>query len=229
VLRCVNSAAYATRTEITNLQQAIAYLGIKQVRNLAMAATIGELFSKEGNVGSYTRSGLWRHLVSVGICARLVATRQGFANFEDIFLAGLLHDVGLILEDEHVHKQFVEAINALHHERTLVETETTYLGFDHTILAESVTKSWHFPESVIAAVRYHHNSVAYRGEHINAVRCVEVANLLCSLKGICSVGINLVRFPQATVKALSLTKEDVLVLAKDLDHELAMNEKLFQM
>ena len=51
VLRCVNSSAYAVRTRITNLQQAIAYLGLKQVRNLAMTASVSELFKKDEKVG----------------------------------------------------------------------------------------------------------------------------------------------------------------------------------
>lgn len=92
ILRCVNSSAYGTRTKVTNLQHAIAYLGLKQIRNLAITASVSELFKKEEAVGSYLRSHLWRHLVSVGICARLIAMRRQFENFEDVFLAGLLHD-----------------------------------------------------------------------------------------------------------------------------------------
>jgi len=44
VLRSVNSSAYGLRTKITNLQQAIAYLGMKQIRNLAMTASVSDLF-----------------------------------------------------------------------------------------------------------------------------------------------------------------------------------------
>ena len=45
VLRCVNSSAYGVRRKITNLQQAIAYLGMKQIRNLAVTASVSELFT----------------------------------------------------------------------------------------------------------------------------------------------------------------------------------------
>jgi len=69
VLRYVNSAAYGMRTKITNLQDAIAYLGLKQLRNLTMAASVAELFRKDEAIGPYRRSELWRHMVSVGICA----------------------------------------------------------------------------------------------------------------------------------------------------------------
>ncbi len=229
VLRCVNSSAYAVRTEITNLRQAIAYLGMKQIRNLAITASVSELFKKQETIGSYSRCELWRHLVSVAICARLLAMRLKFANFEDMFLAGLLHDVGIILEDQHVHGVFCQAIRSLDDGHTLAETERAYLGFDHTMLGEEVAENWKFPESVKAAIRHHHSSASYRGGEVDLVRCVEVANLICTLKGMSSVGRKLVRFSPPVITGLSLSKDDLVVLAEDLNHEISLHRSLFQM
>jgi HD-like signal output (HDOD) protein len=229
ILRCVNSSAYATRTKITNLQQAIAYLGLKQIRNMAMTASVSDLFKKDEQVGSYRRLDLWRHLVSVGICARLIALRRKLRDFEDAFLAGLLHDIGIILEDQHVHTAFCRMIGALDQEHALTVVEQKELGFDHTQLGGRVADSWNFPEAVRAAIRYHHASVSYRGEAVNLVRCVEVANLLCTLTGAPSIGLKLVRVSQPALAALSLTREDITVLAADLKDELAQNASLFSM
>jgi len=229
VLRFVNSSAFATRSQITNLQQAIAYLGLKQIRNLAMTASVSELFAKDEAIGPYRRSALWRHLVSVAICARLIAMRRKIQNFEDAFLAGLLHDIGIVLEDQHFHNVFRETIRSLDESRPLMQTEREHLGFDHTKLGEKVGHTWGFPDVVTAAIRHHHASVNYRGDNISIVRCVEVANLICTLKGIPSVGVKLVKFSQPAVAGLELSKEDIAVLASDLDSELAMNANLFQM
>jgi HD-like signal output (HDOD) protein len=229
VLRCVNSSAYATRVKITNLQQAIAYLGIRQIRNLALTASVSNLFKQPGGLGSYNRTSLWRHLVAVGICARMIAMRHRVSAFEDTFLAGLLHDVGIILEDQHVHDAFACMVGSLAEGTTLREAESRHLGFDHTTLAEAVTKNWSFPQTVTDAVRFHHASAAYQGPHLQVVRFVEVANFICSVKGIPSVGINLVQFPRDAIGGLSLTKEDIVVLATDLDREMSANESLFQL
>ncbi len=229
VLRCVNSSAYATRTRITNLQQAIAYLGLKQIRNLAMTASVSELFKKDEAIGPYRRSELWKHLVSVGICARLIALRRKLHDFEDAFLAGLLHDVGIVLEDQHAHQAFCRMIRSLNEQKTLTAVEMRELGFDHTQLGEQVAKAWNFPESIVAAIRYHHASVSYRGDAIDIVRCVEVANLLCTLTGASSVGMKLVRLSQPALTGLSLTREDIAVLAADLKEELTQNASLFVM
>ncbi|NQU25212.1 MAG: HDOD domain-containing protein [Candidatus Nealsonbacteria bacterium] len=228
VLQCVNSSAYATRTKITNLQQAIAYLGTKQIRNLAITASVSELFSVDETIGTYRRIDLWRHLVSVGICSRLIALRLRLNNFEDFFLAGLLHDIGIILEDQHVHDHFLAVIGSLDDRRTLAQVERDLLGFDHTMLGEKMAEFWNFPKTVTTAIRHHHMSAHYRGDDSELVRCVEVANLICSLKGITSVGMQLVRFSKPAMAALSLSKEDMLILSADLDKEVAANQSLFQ-
>ncbi len=229
VLRCVNSSAYATRQRITNLQQAIAYLGLKQIRNLAMTASVADMFRKDTGIGRYRRSELWKHLVSVGVCSRLIALRRQVGNFEDAFLAGLLHDLGIVLEDQHVHSRFRLVIESLSAEKTLSEVERTRLGFDHTMLGEEVARKWGFPESIRGAIRYHHASMAYRGEDVQIVRCVEVANLICTAKGMSSVGVNLVRVSAPALESLALTKTDVTILAEDLDRELVTHANLFQM
>ena len=228
VLKCVNSSAYALRNPISNLQHAIAYLGNKQIRNLAMSAAVSELFRKGTVVGSYRRAGLWKHLVAVGMCARMIAMRRRMSNFEDMFLAGLLHDIGIVLEDQYVHRLFCDIMQSLPSDAPLTRAEREVLGFDHTALAQRMACDWKFPAPVVAAARHHHGCGRYHREHADVVRCVEAANIICSLKGITSVGVNLVAFSPETFAALSLTKDDIIVLAGDLDRELEANQTILQ-
>jgi HD-like signal output (HDOD) protein len=229
VLRMVNSAAYGVRATVTNLQQAISYLGFNQVRNLALTASVSGLFKKNEQYGTYRRNMLWRHLVSVGIGARLVARRCRLPNFEDAFLAGLLHDIGIVLEDQHAHAQFCRVIQELREDTTLSEVEKKHLGFDHCMLGAAVADAWQFPTPVRAAIRFHHASYGYRDDDSAIVRCVEIANVICTLRGISSVGMRLVKPPLETFQAMGFQKEDVFILATDLDQELAMSESLFEL
>ena len=227
VLKCVNSSAYATRRKITNLQQAIAYLGTKQIRNLAVTAAVSELFKNDETIGTYCRGNLWKHLVSVGICARMIANRLDSADGEDMFLAGLLHDIGIILEDQHVHDTFSAVIESLREGTSLSAAERNRFGFDHTMMGEKIGELWGFPDCVKAAIRYHHMSTSYRGTEGTTVRCVEVANLICSLKGITSVGLQLVNFSQSAFGGLKLNKPDIAALGTEFDAELDANQALF--
>jgi putative nucleotidyltransferase with HDIG domain len=228
VLRCVNSSAYGLRAKITNLQQAICYLGLKQIRNLAVTVSVGNMFKKEVTIGPYRRSNLWKHLVAVGICARLIAMRLGLPNFEDCFLAGLLHDIGIILEDQHLHKYFCQLIQTLDLKKNLAENEHPIFGFDHTQLGAKIATRWNFPGGILDAIQYHHISGHYRGDDINIVRCVDAANIICNLKTISSLGVTLGKVSPAALNGLGLGKSDLVVLSQDMDRELENNASLIQ-
>ena len=228
VLRCVNSSTYAPRAKVTNLQHAVTYLGLKQIRNLVLTASVGQFFKGDQALHTYSRAGLWRHLVAVGIAARLLAKRLRLEQFEDVFLAGLLHDIGIVLEDQHLHKHFAAVVPQLHPAESLTAVERRYLGFDHTLLGETIAAQWKLPAPVVDAIRRHHDAAQYGGPHLAVVRCVELANFLCSLKNITSIGMHLVAFPEQTIAALELDRDDILKFADDLDRELENNAALFQ-
>jgi putative nucleotidyltransferase with HDIG domain len=215
VLRCVNSSAYALRTKITN-------------RNLATTAAVSVLFQKDEAIGGYRRSQLWSHLVSVGLCSRMIAMRIREPEFEDMFLAGLLHDVGIVLEDQNAHSRFVTLLQNLSPLRTLSEQERDVFGFDHAKLGAEVAAAWKFPECVQAAIRFHHASAQCQSSELRIVQCVELANVVCTAKGYTSIGMKLVRFEAPVLDALGLTKDDLAVLLEDLDADLAANSNLFQ-
>ncbi|MFN0136870.1 MAG: HDOD domain-containing protein [Phycisphaerae bacterium] len=229
LLRLINSAAYAVRSQITSLHQAISYLGFSQVRNLAMTASVADIFKQGAEIGPYKRSELWRHLLSVGLCARLVAMRNRMRNFDDAFLAGLLHDIGIILEDQHCHEQFEATMLALDGTKPLCEVERAQMGFDHTTLGAAIAEKWRFPAVVAVAIRHHHASEKYTGDGADVVRCVEIGNVICTLKGISSVGQKLLKPPTAAVQAFGFSKDDLIVLAKDLDQEISQNKGLFDL
>ena len=192
VLRSVNAAAHGLRNRITNIERAISYLGFSRIRNIAVTTSVSAVFKSDHIIKTYRRTMLWRHLVATATAARLIARRCGLANFEDAYLAGLLHDIGIILEDQYVHPNFYYLIESLKEERTLTASEYDLLGFDHTVLGDEVAKNWKFPPAVRAAIRFHHDSQNSDEEHAMIVCCVEAANILCSLRGITSVGLKLV-------------------------------------
>ena len=229
IIRLVNSAAYAARTPVTNLQQAISFLGFSQVRNLAVTATVSELFRSDGLVGPYRRTALWKHLVTVGICARMVACRCELPQFDDVFLAGLLHDIGIMLEDQYDHDNFRALLENLTDDVPLETAERAALGYAHTELGEALAVAWRFPPATRAAIRHHHASHLYQGAGATTVACVEVANAVCTIKGVPSVGRKLLRAPIEALRALKFTPDDIRVLASDLDREVRQSQALFEL
>ncbi len=228
VLRCVNSPVYGLREEVADLNHAICYLGFNAIRDLAVTATVCELFRSSRSIGTYVRPALWRHLVAVGICTRMIAVRTRLDGFENAFIAGLLHDIGIILADQHRHEEFQRVIHSLTPQKTLPETELETVGYTHCQLGYLVGRRWHLPSVVLAAIQFHHEPQLCSGADEAVVHCVSIANLVCTLKDMSSVGMKLVRLAPETLEVLQLRKEDLKVLGEDLDHEIAQHKNLFE-
>jgi putative nucleotidyltransferase with HDIG domain len=229
VLRTVNSAAYGLSGRVSNLQQAISFLGFSQIRNLALTASVSRLFQQSKPIGSYNRLKLWHHLVSVAVAARLIARRLELREFEDAFLAGLLHDIGLILEDQHVHEGFRMVVEAAQPGRTLREIEQKMLGFDHTQIGALIAEQWHFPELICRAIAHHHASHEDSGDGHVVVQCVDAANILVSVKGTPSIGVNLTESRSAVFGQLGFSPLGIRVLSEDLDVAVKRHQELFEL
>ncbi len=168
-------------------------------------------------------------MVAVGLCARLIAQRIGLPEIEDVFLAGLLHDIGIVLEDQYAHQHFCKIVRSVAADRSLVEQERDYLAFDHTTLGGRVAELWKFPQGVLNAIHYHHASSSYEEDDKMVVRCVELANVICTSKGYSSVGQNLLRATRIAELAIPLPEDGVASLAEELRNELQKSASLFEL
>jgi len=228
VLRCVNAASNGLVRRITCIQQAVSYLGFKQVRNLAVTASVSSIFCDGDRIGSYSRSGLWKHLVWTGVAARFIASRCNIQEFEDVFLAGLLHDLGIILEDQYCHKHFVAVINSLSDQDTLPHLEKRIMGFDHPTLGKRIAEKWKFPTQITSAIRFHHMPDKYRGDDAGTVASVVLANYLCFAKGVSSVGGGKLECSPYVLETLGVGRQDLIVIAEDLNAELKQYDHLLE-
>ncbi len=190
LMRTVNSSYYGLEEKIADLKQAITLLGFKEVRNLALTSYVAHLFRETDGYGPYSRRGLWDHLVGAGLVAREVARTCGSVPPEDAYLAGLLHDVGLVLIDQYINRPFREIVDNLDAGTAICQLERAWLGFDHAMLGEFVAIRWNLPPYLTAAIGHHHDPDGYTGSHRDMVLIVAIANFFCHLKKLPSLGIS---------------------------------------
>jgi HD-like signal output (HDOD) protein len=117
----------------------------------------------------------WRHSLSVGLLAKLLATHCGDRAPERFFTAGLLHDVGRLI----LFKRLPQAsVDVLRYARgacvPLVDAEEAVMGFTHARVGGLLLAAWGFPESLEMAARLHHGPV--EGEHDFTAMVVHVAD-----------------------------------------------------
>lgn len=232
VLRTVNSAATGLSEKVRDLQKAISYLGFNQIRNLALTASISSIFREADQLGCYSRQGLWRHMVAVAIGARMIARRLELRSPEEVFLCGLLHDIGIILIDQYANPQFRDVLIALQASpegTPLVTVERALLGFDHAELGALVVQAWRFPDLVTSSVRHHHARDVRSTRDPVVVQAVQAANIICTLSGLCSVGRRATECSAEVFRELGFSKVDVKVLATDLQQNIEQQKALFDL
>ena len=94
ILRMVNSAAYGLRQEISKVEQAIALLGMQEVANIVLSATLLQSFKPKLGQRKLDLKKFWEHSIGSGIMARILgysADASARINLNDTFLGGLIH------------------------------------------------------------------------------------------------------------------------------------------
>ena len=100
ILKVVNSAFYGLPAQIAGLDRAILMLGLSVVKNLALATSLSRLLKAERITQDFGPRDLWKHCIAVGVCARNLARVSKSDQIDEAFVAGLVHDMGLIVSQQ---------------------------------------------------------------------------------------------------------------------------------
>lgn len=178
VLKLVNSAYYGFPRRITTVGQGIVILGYKTLKELVLSISIADLFRMRGDDKVFDRTALWQHAVGTAIGARVIARRAGLPFEEDAFIAGLLHDIGVLLLDLCLSTEF-EAIIAMTTMGglPLIRAEEKVLGFNHVLVGKMLAEKWNFPAFLVEVLRYHHRPVQTRNYWVAAALVFLADNL----------------------------------------------------
>ncbi len=201
ILRRLNSSYYALSHKISSIKTAITLLGTREIRNLALTVFASKLFEPSSSYGRYRREALWSHSVGVAVASRLVARVCGKGHGDEAYVAGLLHDLGLILLDQTLQRHFHKVIDSIDEATPTHVVETRMLSFDHATLGGFVARRWNFPDQIADAITFHHQPWSYTGAHKDLVQVVSVANYLCSRAGATSLGVHNVTPPPDEIYA----------------------------
>lgn len=158
LLRLVNSPFFGLSGKVESLSKALVFVGIKQLRNLVAVEAAREFFTDNGN-GGFPRKNLWFHSTTVAVLAQMISRRIFRQQADDVFLAAILHDIGLIIEDQIVPEDFSNACNAYNagEEYPLLASEKVMIGTNHTEIGWLLAKEWHLSDDVVEAIRHHHD------------------------------------------------------------------------
>ncbi len=181
VLKVVNSAFYGLPGQIASVDRAIILLGLSAVKNIAIAASIARLF-KGGRISEeFTANDLWRHSLSVGVACRLIAKKTHYpVQPDELFVAGLIHDMGILVERQAFPEKLTQVINTYSAQGgNFLTIEESLIGANHQQFGGGLTTRWKFPRHLRAACGFHHNPEALSAELQKLGNVVKTADVLC--------------------------------------------------
>lgn len=168
LLKLVNSAYFRLPRKVDTVTRAVNLIGIRELRNLTLAASAAEVFARVPSE-LIDMASFWQHSVYCGLVARNLAQRCNVLHSERLFTAGLLHDVGRLLMLVKLPQETaqVESLRMCS-ERDICELEQELIGLDHAEVGEALLRHWHMPSNLCASVLYHHNPREAHDAHLDA-------------------------------------------------------------
>jgi HD-like signal output (HDOD) protein len=178
-LRVANSALYFRSREVRSVHGAIVVLGVRQVREILLSCSLLNLLPKQNWV--IDPLVFWEHSLGCGLVSRFCARKARFAELERAYLAGLLHDLGELVNMMSFQEEFRAAAQLARSEQIpLHQAERSALGFTHCDTGKILAEHWRLPEDIMEVVEHHHD-VQQAKLHPVLVALVSLSDQLCQL------------------------------------------------
>ena len=158
ILRLVNSSYYGFPRRIATITHAIVILGFNTIRNLGTSLGVAKAFDPRGKT-ALDRNQFWSHSVATAVAAWIIARRRNLnaKMTEEVFVGGLLHDMGKLFLDQYFPDQYAIAIKLARAANIGIwDAEKTALGIGHVLVGKRIAEKWNLPPTLTAMIALHH-------------------------------------------------------------------------
>ncbi|MEN3043558.1 MAG: HDOD domain-containing protein [Fervidobacterium sp.] len=181
ILKLVNSAYYGLPRKITKLSEAVVIVGFKTVRNLALSVFTYSVLHSKTTFIDHDR--LWSHFMATAIFSEQIAKDVGYMNREEVFLAGMMHDVGKLALDLILPAYIFELANVskkMERPMFIIEYENSFEN--HMEIGEELLRHWKFPEEYVTVAGLHEKpSLNPNSPYIEMICIVHLANVFSNI------------------------------------------------
>jgi HD-like signal output (HDOD) protein len=186
VLKVVNSAFYGLPRQIGSINRAISLLGLNAVKNIAIAASLAKLFRGGALCDRFDAKELWAHSIAVATASKLLAKEARKSSGDEAFLAGLMHDIGVMVALQTDRAKLVKVFGDMQFDadgNPLIDfrmVERAVFGADHGHFGEALCEQWKFPRSLALACGHHHDPMRAPAESRHIPWIVYIADRLAT-------------------------------------------------
>ncbi|NOY53533.1 MAG: HDOD domain-containing protein [Deltaproteobacteria bacterium] len=176
VLKLVNSPFYGFPGRISSVSHALVLLGFNVIKGMLISASVFDMMSR-------AMVGLWEHSLGCATVAGIIGRKLDETDSEEVFIAGLLHDIGKVMIKVTLPEDFEAILRTAREEGLYMrEVEERMVGIDHAGIARWVAAKWNLPENIAEPMTCHHEPSRARNYRRRAAM-VHLADLLIQAVG----------------------------------------------
>lgn len=181
VLHMANSPLFGMRQRVTNLRSAALALGVSRLRDIVTSCCLMQVSPKGRDIDP---TPFWEHSLACALIARNLARKIGYADIERAYLAGLVHDLGILVNMLLIPREFALVFKiAAQSQRPLRDVEMEQIGITHEITGDLLSTHWQLFDYLSEVMRRHHDVERATLEPVLAA-IVNIADLLCRTSGL---------------------------------------------
>jgi putative nucleotidyltransferase with HDIG domain len=158
---------------------AIVLLGFDAIRNLLLTTSVFEMFINSKKGSKLNQEKYWDHSVGCAVGAKVIGNALRHDKIEELFVSGLLHDIGKILEMMFLPKEFSKVTTYANRKHVLIRVaEEKLLGYTHAEIGEWLAQRWNLPPKLVSIIAHHHQP-GTAGQFTLEAAIVHFADILC--------------------------------------------------
>jgi HD-like signal output (HDOD) protein len=158
VLRVANSPFYGFVRRISTIELAIVLLGFNTIKEIVVSLILKKFISRSKRSNFDTKA-FWEYSVFCGAASRVLARKLGYRLVGEAFVAGLMHDIGILIMSEYFTKEFRQMRAYQEHFRTyMIEAERQTFHCTHSDIGAWFAERWYLPKQLCEAILYHHHN-----------------------------------------------------------------------
>jgi len=180
MLKLINSSFFGFRSPVSSPVFAVSLLGLDVISGLVISTGLFQSFNPSRFPG-YRLDGLWRHSLNTGLVCRAIARAEELdtSSQDDLYLAGILHDIGKLVLLNSAPELYARTIAACQRDNVAIwRSETAVLSCTHAELGAYLLSLWGFSETIIPWINAHHMPRAYPGGDTLLAGIVHAGNAL---------------------------------------------------
>jgi HD-like signal output (HDOD) protein len=226
LLKIVNSAHYGFPSKIDRISRAVTIIGTKEISGLALGICVMQAF-KDIPKEVLNMEAFIRHGLACGLVSRILAALNNVPQTEQLFVSGLLHDIGKLIFHKYYPDHAKACIELGHSSDTSVyQTEKKIIGMNHSKIAKLLLKKWNLPIELTANIVHHHSPSA--APNPEKAGMVQLADIISHGLGIGASGERCIpSIDHSIVDKIAISANNINMVIRQTVHQFGPMDAIF--